>query len=110
VAPVATIAPATAPNGADLTLSIDVEPRKPRLAWQGMDRRERVVSVPTQVVEVVRPGRAIDRRDSLGNTEGRAAAERSDGSGLPPNGLLWPTDSLAAVEPLLDDRDAGTRD
>ena len=93
----------------DLRLEIDVEPRKPRLAWQGMDRRERVVSVPTQVVEIVRPGRAVDRGDSLLNTEGRAAAARS-GEALPPNRLIWTNDNLVALKTLLEERDPVTRD
>jgi hypothetical protein len=59
--------PAPKPDN-DFTLELEVEPRKPRLAWQGMDRKEAVISVPTQVVEIVRPGRARDRGDSLLNT------------------------------------------
>ena len=43
-------------TNADRSLSLDVDPRKPRLAWQGMDRRDATVAVPTQVVEIVRPG------------------------------------------------------
>ena len=74
-----------------------------------MDRRERVVSVPTQVVEIVRPGKAVDRRDSLVNTEARAAAARAE-SGLPPNRLIWTNDNLVALATLLDDRDPVTRD
>ena len=37
----------------DLSTTLDVEPRKPRLAWQGMERRELAGVVPTQVVEIV---------------------------------------------------------
>ncbi|MCK6591379.1 MAG: hypothetical protein L6Q76_27820, partial [Polyangiaceae bacterium] len=105
----AVVAPAATSNGKDLTLSIEVEPRKPRLAWQGMDRRERVVSVPTQVVEIVRPGRAVDRRDSLLNTEARAAAARTENA-LPPNRLIWTNDNLVALATLLDERDPVTKD
>lgn len=105
----AVVAPAAASNGTDLRLSIEVEPRKPRLAWQGMDRRERVVSVPTQVVEIVRPGRAVDRRDSLLNTEARAAAARTENA-LPPNRLIWTNDNLVALATLLDERDPVTKD
>jgi adenine-specific DNA-methyltransferase len=96
-------------GAADLKLTIDVEPRKPRLAWQGMDRREEAVAVPTQVVEIVRPGRAVDRGDSLLNTEARAASMRSD-DGLPPNRLIWTNDNLVALQTLLDERDPETRD
>jgi DNA modification methylase len=117
VAQAVAVAPAAAaeeaapavPTGGDLTLSLDVEPRKPRLAWQGMDRRERVVSVPAQVVEIVRPGRAVDRGDSLLNTEARAAAARTV-SELPPNRLIWTNDNLVALATLLDERDPVTKD
>ncbi|WP_437730161.1 site-specific DNA-methyltransferase [Sorangium sp. So ce1335] len=107
--PVAEAPAAPAAGRSDLTLAIEVEPRKPRLAWQGMDRRERAVSVPTQVVEVVRPGRAVDRGDSLVNTEARAAAARSE-SALPPNRLIWTNDNLVALATLLDERDVVTKD
>ncbi len=70
---------------------------------------EQVVSVPTQVVEIVRPGRAVDRGDSLLNTEARAAAARTDDA-LPPNRLIWTNDNLVALQTLLDERDPGTRD
>lgn len=102
----------TAPEAtanSDLTLSIEVEPRKPRLAWQGMDRRERVVAVPTQVVEIVRPGKAVDRGDSLLNTEARAARANAE-SVLPPNRLIWTNDNLVALATLLDERDPATKD
>ena len=74
-----------------------------------MDRRERVVPVPTQVVEIVRPARAVDRGDSLLNTEARAAAARTEGA-LPPNRLIWTNDNLVALATLLDERDPVTRD
>lgn len=109
IPPAAEMAPAAGSNGTDLRLSIEVEPRKPRLAWQGMDRRERVVSVPAQVVEIVRPGRAVDRGDSLLNTEARAAAARTE-SALPPNRLIWTNDNLVALATLLGERDPVTKD
>ncbi len=97
----------------DFTLEVEVEPRKPRLAWQGMDRKEAVVSVPAQVVEIVRPGRARDRGDSLLNTDikthVRGAGER-EGNELPPNRLIWTNDNLVALQTLLDERDPVTRD
>ena len=49
----------------DLSITIDVEPRKPRLAWQGMERKELAGAVPTQVVEIVRPGRAVERKEYI---------------------------------------------
>jgi len=107
VASAAPAAPST--GGGEIRLSLDVEPRKPRLAWQGMDRREQVVAVPTQVVEIVRPGRAVERGDSLLNTEARAATARVD-EGLPPNRLIWTNDNVVALQTLLDERDPVTRD
>ncbi|MFS8068311.1 MAG: hypothetical protein ACMG6S_18295, partial [Byssovorax sp.] len=92
----------------DNAVTLDVEPRKPRLAWQGMDRREVAVDVPTQVVEIVRPGRAMDRNDPLLNTDVRAAGAL-DVEALPPNRLIWTNDNLVALQTLLDERDPVTR-
>ncbi len=39
----------------DGKIEIAVEPRKPRLAWRGMDRDEVAPVVPAQVVEIVCP-------------------------------------------------------
>jgi adenine-specific DNA-methyltransferase len=96
------------PPRLDNALTLDVEPRKPRLAWQGMDRREVAVDVPTQIVEIVRPGRATDRNDPLLNTDVRAAGAR-DVDALPPNRLIWTNDNLVALQTLLDERDPVTR-
>lgn len=99
-------------NGAkeptDGTLTLDVEPRKPRLAWHGMDRREVAVSVPTQVVEIVRPGKAQAGDDLLPGMTAGVQKTRSDH--LPPNRLIWTNDNLVALQTLLDERDPVTRD
>ncbi len=92
----------------DLALTLDVEPRKPRLAWQGMERKELAASVPTQVVEIVRPGRAVERKGELDLT-GRAAAPR-DELERPDNRLIWTNDNLVALQTLLDERDPKTKD
>jgi adenine-specific DNA-methyltransferase len=84
------------------------EPRKPRLAWQGMWRKEVAVSVPTQVVEIVRPGRVINRGDELA-LEARDVGAR-DVTTIPPNRLIWTNDNLVALQTLLDERDPQTRD
>jgi DNA modification methylase len=81
---------------------LDVEPRKPRLAWQGMDRREQAAPAPAEVVEIVSPGRAVDHGDSLLSTASRGARARDDG-GLPRNRLIWTSDNLVALETLLQD-------
>ncbi len=105
--------PVPTTNGAgtssDLTLAIEVEPRKPRLAWQGMNRKEVAESVPTQVVEIVRPAKAVATDDKLpGITAGTQQAPRAQE--LPPNRLIWTNDNLVALRTLLDERDPATKD
>ncbi len=96
-------------GASDLALTLDVEPRKPRLAWQGMARKEAAVSVPTQVVEIVRPGKAVATDDKLpGITAGQQTAR--GGHELPPNRLIWTNDNLVALRTLLDERDPQTKD
>ncbi len=90
-----------------LSISLDVEPRKPRLAWQGMERKELAGVVPTQVVEIVRPGRAVERKGEL-DLAARAAA-RADAV-RPENRLIWTNDNLVALQTLLDERDPKTKD
>lgn len=111
-APVLTAAapPAAAaqPDG-DFTLAVEVEPRKPRLAWQGMARKEIATAVPTQVVEIVRPGRAVERGDELLGMATRQVTAR-DITMLPPNRLIWTNDNLVALQTLLDERDPETHD
>ncbi len=91
----------------DLSISLDVEPRKPRLAWQGMERKELVGAVPTQVVEIVRPGRAVERKGEL-DLAARAGA-RADAV-RPENRLIWTNDNLVALQTLLEERDPKTKD
>ncbi len=88
---------------------MEVTARKPRLAWQGMWRKEVALSVPSQVVEIVRPGRAVDRGAQLKGTDTRVVEAR-DVSGLPPNRLIWTNDNMVALQTLLDEKDPVTRD
>jgi hypothetical protein len=60
----------------ELELRVDVEPRKPRAVWQGMDRSQVATSVPTQVVEIVRPGRAVERVSRVSIYSGPRSDER----------------------------------
>lgn len=99
--------PAT--EGAGLEITLDVTPRKPRLAWQGMWRKEMALPVPTQVVEIVRPGRAVDRGGELAGIDTRTVEAR-DVTTLPPNRLIWTNDNLVALQTLLDEKDPTTRD
>jgi adenine-specific DNA-methyltransferase len=73
-----------------------------------MWRKEMALSVPTQVVEIVRPGRAMDRGE-LAGLEIRTAEAR-DVTTLPPNRLIWTNDNLVALQTLLDEKDPSTRD
>lgn len=102
--PTTTAAP---PGASDLAITLDVEPRKPRLAWQGMERKELAGAVPTQVVEVVRPGRAVERKEELGL--GARAVARGE-LARPENWLIWTNDNLVALQTLLDERDPKTKD
>ncbi len=99
----------TASEGAGLEITLDVTPRKPRLAWQGMWRKEMALPVPTQVVEIVRPGRAVDRGGELAGIDTRTVEAR-DVTALPPNRLIWTNDNLVALQTLLDEKDPTTRD
>jgi adenine-specific DNA-methyltransferase len=91
----------------DLSLTLEVEPRKPRLAWQGMERKGMAASVPTQVVEIVRPGRAVERKGEL---DLAARAPGREEVVKPENRLIWTNDNLVALQTLLDERDPKTRD
>ena len=98
---------ARAPSSREITL--EVTARKPRLAWQGMWRKEAALSVPSQVVEIVRPGRAVDRGAVLSGIDTRTVEAR-DVAGLPANRLIWTNDNLVALQTLLDEKDPVTRD
>ena len=95
------------PAVGDLAITLDVQPRKPRLAWQGMERKELTGAVPTQVVEIVRPGRAVERKEEL--DLGARAAARAELL-RPENRLIWTNDNLVALQTLLDERDPKTKD
>lgn len=93
----------------DLTLPLQVEPRKPKLVWNGMWRKEIATAVPTQVLEIVHPGRAVARGSELAGLEVRQVAAR-DTTMVPPNRLIWTNDNLVALQTLLDEKDPVTRD
>ncbi len=92
----------------DLNVTLPVQPRKPRLAWQGMNRKEVALPVPTQVVEIVRPGRALVRGQEL-SLEARQVTAR-DVTTVPPNRLIWTNDNVVALQTLIEERDPATRD
>ncbi len=115
VPPTSPTAP-SAPNGQ--TVSADgpqftLEPRKPRLFWNGMERKPHVTAVPTQVLEIVRPGLATDRGSELAGTSARPVQARNtkpEAVATPQNRLIWTNDNLVALKTLLDERDPRTRD
>ncbi|WP_426745956.1 site-specific DNA-methyltransferase [Myxococcus faecalis] len=72
-----------------------------------MERKELAASVPTQVVEIVRPGRALERKGEL---ELAARASGRDEVVKPENRLIWTNDNFVALQTLLDERDPKTRD
>lgn len=88
-----------------------LDPRKPRLFWNGMERKPHVTAVPTQVLEIVRPGLATDRGVELAGTAARPVQARSkEALATPQNRLIWTNDNLVALKTLLDERDPQTRD
>ncbi len=93
-------------------VEVELSPRKPRLAWIGMDEKEIAVSVPTQVLEIVRPGRVLDRgerKGAAGELPSMDAIKTSSSRPEPmPNRLIWTNDNLVALQTLLDDRDPST--
>jgi adenine-specific DNA-methyltransferase len=105
--PTPTPPPAPTEAASDFAITLDVEPRKPRLAWQGMERKEMAGAVPTQVVEIVRPGRAVERKGEL-DLSARAAARAEEVR--PENRLIWTNDNIVALQTLLEERDPKTKD
>jgi DNA modification methylase len=110
--PHGTAKPTNQTNGshsdAEFPITLNVLPRSPRLAWQGMERKELADYVPTQVVEVVRPGKAVATEDKLPGIT--AAQQTARAHELPPNRLIWTNDNIVALKTLLDERDPTTRD
>jgi len=109
----------TAPSAPNVqTVSADgpqftLEPRKPRLFWNGMERKPHVTAVPTQVLEIVRPGLATDRGSELAGTSARPVQARNtkaEALASPQNRLIWTNDNLVALKTLLDEREPRTRD
>lgn len=102
---------AEVPEDEGAAMMVEVPRRKPRLAWQGMHRRAGVEPVPTQVVEVVNPGRAEAKtgaQQAIGGLVVPRATVRD--RSLPPNRLIWTNDNLVALRTLLDEKDPATRD
>ncbi len=94
------------------------EPRKPRLIWNGREKRKVAEPLPSQVTEIVFPQHARVKDLSAWQEVRREQAEQArlpgmrppsqlgfgaNGSGavLPPNRLIWTNDNLTALTALL---------
>jgi adenine-specific DNA-methyltransferase len=89
---------------------IEIKKKKPRLAYDGMDKKTLVEAVPTQVVEIVYPQKVVAPRK--GEQENKLFEEGELGTGkvkkadgLPRNRLIWTNDNLVALKTLLDEKD-----
>ena len=96
---------------------IELKPKKPKLAYVGMDKKTVAEAVPTQVVEIVYPHLVKDFEDkNKKNEEGQHQAaifqEGQIGTGkinrqiVPRNRLIWTNDNLVALKTLLNEKDS----
>ena len=98
-----------------MKLNIDVASKKPRLAYQGMNKKTLVEAVPSQVIEIVYPAKAQEQtKELLPNASQEALwGERQMGLPVtasqkvyPKNRLIWTNDNLVALKTLLDEKDS----
>ncbi len=89
---------------------IELKPKKPKLAYVGMDKKTLAEAVPTQVVEVIYPHKAAGGDN---DTPAKLFEEGQLGTGkvkklgdLPKNRLIWTNDNLVALKTLLDEKDS----
>ena len=96
---------------------IEIKPKKPRLAYVGMEKKTVVESVPTQVVEVVYPSKAVEQTIEFKTGEKQEAlwGERqlnlqgiTKSKTMPQNRLIWTNDNIVALKTLLDEKDSVT--
>jgi len=84
---------------------IELKPKKPKLAYIGMDRKTIAEAVPTQVVEVVYPSKAEKKDEETLFAKGGLQSKVTKLSDLPKNRLIWTNDNLVALKTLLDEKD-----
>jgi adenine-specific DNA-methyltransferase len=84
---------------------IELNPKKPKLAYVGMDKKVVVESVPTQVVEVVYPSKVQKSDESTLFSKGQFKKEVIKKEELPKNRLIWTNDNLVALKTLLNEKD-----
>ncbi len=84
---------------------IDLKPKKPLLAYVGMDKKTVAESVPTQVVEIVYPSKAEKKDEDTLFAKGELQAKITKSADFPKNRLIWTNDNLVALKTLLDEKD-----
>ncbi|KKU70490.1 MAG: methylase N-4/N-6 domain protein [Parcubacteria group bacterium GW2011_GWA2_47_21] len=90
---------------------IELKPKKPKLAYVGMDKKTLAEAVPTQVVEIVYPHKS-NEEEKKGETlrffhEGQIGTGKIIKSAdFPKNRLIWTNDNLVALKTLLDEKDS----
>ena len=84
---------------------IEIKKKKPKLAYDGMDRKTLVEAVPTQVVEVVYPSKAEKKEEDTLFAKGELQQKITKSEDLPKNRLIWTNDNLVALKTLLDEKD-----
>lgn len=84
---------------------IEIKPKKPKLAYVGMDKKTLAEVVPTQVVEVVYPSKVEKKDEETLFAKGELRAKIIKSSDLPKNRLIWTNDNLIALKTLLDEKD-----
>jgi len=85
---------------------IELKPKKPKLAYIGMDKKTIAEAVPTQVVEIVYPSKAEKKDEETLFAKGEFQAKITKLSDLPKNRLIWTNDNLVALKTLLDEKDS----
>ena len=85
---------------------IELRPKKPKLAYIGMDKKTVIEAVPTQVVEVVYPSRAEKKDEATLFAKGELRQKITKSEDLPKNRLIWTNDNLVALKTLLDEKDS----
>ncbi|NQU83239.1 MAG: site-specific DNA-methyltransferase [Parcubacteria group bacterium] len=84
---------------------IDIKKKKPRLAYDGMDKKTLLEAVPTQVIEVVYPSKAEKKDENTLFAKGELQQKITKSEDLPKNRLIWTNDNLVALKTLLDEKD-----
>jgi len=89
---------------------IEIKPKKPKLAYVGMDKKTIIEAVPTQVVEIVYPQKAEsperEEQNKLFETGQLGTGKIAKATGFPKNRLIWTNDNLIALKTLLDEKDS----